>query len=140
MQLQLNPYVSFRDNAREAMEFYKSVFGGTLELHTFGEFHAAQDPSEENLIMHSVLKGDNGITFMASDTPKRMEFKPDSRISMSLSGGDDTLLSGYFEKLSAGGQVIMPLEKAQWGDKFGMVTDQYGITWMANVSGANATV
>ncbi len=136
MAVQLNPYLSFKDNAREAMEFYKSVFGGELDLRTFKDLHAAQDPSEENLIMHSVLEAPGGLTFMASDTPKRMEYKPGNTFNMSLSGDDEALLSGYFEKLSAGGTVTMPLEKAVWGDTFGMCVDKFGVQWLVNISGS----
>jgi len=134
MQSRLNPYLSFKDNARSAMEFYKTVFGGTLELHTFKEYHASEDPSEEDKIMHSMLEADNGITFMASDTPNSMPFQPGAAISMSLSGDNDDELSGYFEKLAEGGAVVMPLENAPWGDKFGMLTDKFGIQWMVNVT------
>ncbi len=130
---QLNPYISFKDNAKQAMEFYQTVFGGKVETHTFKEFHAAQDPSDEDLVMHSMLTADNGIVFMASDTPKHMEYKPGNNMSMSLSGTDDAELSGYFTKLSAGGTVTMPLEKAIWGDKFGMLVDKFGISWLVNI-------
>jgi PhnB protein len=68
MQSKLNPYINFKDSTREAMEFYHTVFGGKLAMSTFKEFHASQDPSEDNLIMHSQLDADNGITIMASDT------------------------------------------------------------------------
>src|SRR5690349_15155438 len=116
MQTRLNPYISFKDNTREAMEFYKTVFGGKLTMSTFKELHASQDPSEDNKIMHSVLEADNGITFMASDTPDRMEYKAGTNYSMSLSGDNEAELTGYFKKLAAGGTVTMPLEKAIWGD------------------------
>jgi PhnB protein len=130
----LNPYISFRDNAREAMEFYKSVFGGKLDINTFKDYHASQDPKEENKIMHAQLEAPNGITFMASDTPQGMEYKPGASISMSLTGDDTAELSGYFQKLSAGGRINMPLEKAPWGDTFGMLTDKFGVDWMVNIS------
>jgi PhnB protein len=138
VQSRLNPYLNFKDTAREAMEFYKSVFGGNLEMHTFKEYNASQDPSEDEKIMHSMLEADNGITFMAADTPNNMEFNPGTNYSMSLSGDDEAELAGYYEKLSAGGTVLLPLEKAPWGDKFGMVTDKYGIQWMVNVAGQQA--
>jgi PhnB protein len=133
MQTRLNPYLSFRDKTRDAMEFYRSVFGGKLDLGTFRDFHASQGPSEDEMIMHSVLEGGNGITFMASDTPERMEYKPGNNFSMSLSGDDEVELSDYFKKLAAGGTVTMPLAKAVWGDTFGMVTDKFGIVWLVNV-------
>jgi PhnB protein len=135
MQSKLHPYISFKDNTREAMEFYKSVFGGKLVMNTFKEFHAAEDPSEENLIMHAILESDNGISFMASDTPKRMPYQPGSNFSMSLSGENEAELRSYFQKLSSGGTVTMPLEKAMWGDTFGMLTDRFGVNWMVNING-----
>jgi PhnB protein len=130
----LNPYLSFRDNAREAMEFYRSVFGGTLDISTFKEFGASQGPGDDDKVMHSQLTADSGITFMAADTPAGMEHRPGTTMSMSLSGDDDAELSGYFEKLSEGGTVHQPLAVAPWGDKFGMLTDRFGIDWMVNIA------
>jgi len=138
MQSKLNPYLSFRDNAREAMEFYRTVFGGKLQSQTFKELHASQDPSEDNLVMHSQLEADNGITIMASDTPSRMEYRPGTNMSMSLSGDNEAELTGYFEKLSAGGTVTMPLQKAIWGDSFGMCTDRFGVQWLVNITSPKA--
>ncbi len=134
MQTALNPYLSFGNQTREAMTFYKTVFGGTLDINTFKEFQASGDPSEDNKVMHSMLKADNGITFMASDTPNSMKLSTESSISMSLSGDNDEELRGYFEKLSEDGAIVMPIEKAPWGDAFGMVTDKYKVTWMVNIA------
>jgi PhnB protein len=138
METKLNPYLSFKDNAREAMEFYKTVFGGKLAMSTFKEYNASQDPSEANKIMHAMLEADNGITFMASDTPDRMEYSAGTNYSMSLSGDNETELRAYFEKLSVGGNVTMPLEKAPWGDTFGAFTDKFGVSWLVNIAGQKA--
>ena len=138
MQTSLNPYLSFKDKTREAMEFYKTVFGGKLMMSTFKEFHASQTPDEDNLIMHSVLEADNGITFMASDTPVRMEYRVGTNFSMSLSGDNEAELRAYFEKLATNGNISMPLEKALWGDTFGMLTDQFGVFWIMNITGPKA--
>jgi PhnB protein len=135
MRAKLNPYLNFRDNTREAMEFYKSVFGGKLNMNTFKDYRASQDPSEDDKVMHSVLEAENGITFMAADTPNRMEYSPGTNFAMSLSGDDDGELRAYFEGLSAGGTVTMPLAKAPWGDTFGMLTDKFGVSWLVNISG-----
>jgi PhnB protein len=134
MQTKLNPYLSFKNNARAAMEFYKTVFGGKLQLSTFKEYHASQDPSEDDLIMHADLQAENGINFFASDTPNRMEYRPGTNITMSLTGDDEDELKALFHKLSAGGTVTMPLEKATWGDTFGMCTDKFGIGWLVNIA------
>jgi PhnB protein len=138
MASKLNPYLSFKDNTREAMDFYKSVFGGTLTTNTFKELGGAQDPSEDDLVMHSALEVSNGITIMASDTPARMEFSGHTGFSMSLSGegADEAELTGWFNKLAAGGTVTMPLNKAIWGDTFGMCVDRFGVNWLVNISGA----
>jgi len=139
VQARLDPYLNFKDSTREAMEFYKTVFGGKLTLSTFKEFHASQDPGEDDKIMHSVLEADNGITFMAADTPNSMEYKPGTNFNMSLSGDNDAELRGYFDKLSAAGTVTMPLNKAPWGDTFGMLVDRFGVPWMINISGQGAS-
>ena len=135
MQSKLNPYLSFKDSAREAMEFYKSVFGGKLTVNTFKDFGASQNPSEDNMVMHSVLECENGIAFMGADTPSSMQHRPGASISMALSGDNEAELSGYFEKLSVGGKPGVPLAKAPWGDTFGMFTDKFGIEWLVNILG-----
>jgi PhnB protein len=134
MQTKLNPYINFKNNTRDAMEFYKTVFGGKLTMSTFQEYHASEDPSEDNLIMHAQLEADNGIVFMAADTPKRMEYRPGTNFNMSLSGDNEAEGRGYYEKLAQGGTILQPLEKAPWGDTFGMLTDKYGITWLVNIA------
>jgi PhnB protein len=137
MASRLNPYISFRDNAREAMEFYRSVFGGDLALSTFGEFGQPDSPDADK-IMHGMLETDRGFTLMGADTPQGMEHSTGSAITISLSGDDADELRGYWQKLSGGGAVTMPLEKQVWGDEFGMCTDQFGIGWMVNIAGQQA--
>lgn len=138
MQTQLNPYLNFRDNTRQAMEFYHGIFGGKLDISTFAEYQASDDPAEADKIMHAMLTSDKGLVFMASDTPNGMEYTPGNNFSMSLSGSDENELRGFFDALSADGSITMPLEKAPWGDTFGMCTDKFGINWMVNISGQEA--
>jgi PhnB protein len=134
----LNPYLSFKDNAREAMEFYQSVFGGKLALSTFKEAHASQAPSDDNKIMHGQLEAENGITLMGADIPEFMGQSPGGAMSISLSGDNEAELKGYWNKLSTGGTTLQPLEKAPWGDTFGMLTDKFGVTWLVNIAGQQA--
>lgn len=138
MATHLHPYLNFRNTTRAAMEFYQSVFGGKLDIHTFKEYQATQDPKEENNVMHAMLVADNGISFMASDVPSHLEYKPGNTMSMSLSGENETELRGYWQKLSQGATVIMPLEPAPWGDTFGMLVDTFGTQWMVNILGKKA--
>lgn len=135
MPTNLNPYLGFRDNAKEAMTFYQSVFGGDLTTSTFGEYHASEDPAEQDKLMHAQLIAPNGLILMGADTPNSLELATGSNISISLSGEDEAELRGYFDKLLEGGQLGVPLEKAPWGDTFGMLTDKYGVSWLVNVTG-----
>ena len=134
MNVRLNPYLSFRDNAREAMTFYRSVLGGELTISTFGDFHASEDPAEQDKVMHSQLETPDGLVLMGADTPNGMEYRPQAGVSVSLSGDDEPRLRGIWERLSESGTVTMPFEKAPWGDTFGMCVDRFGTSWLVNAS------
>jgi PhnB protein len=132
MASRLNPYLNFDGNARQALEFYSSVFGGDLNLNTFADFGAQGSPDADR-IMHGQLETGAGYTIMAADVTSDMEYQPISGASVSLSGDDADALRGYWEKLSEGGTTTMPLEKQSWGDEFGMCVDKFGVPWMINV-------
>lgn len=134
MAVLLTPYLNFRENARDAMEFYHSVFGGTLDLNSYGESGVFDDPAEAEKIMHAMLTGENGVVLMGADVPASMEFGPNSNIS--LSGDDEAVLRGWWDKLSDGATVAEQLTKAPWGDTFGMLVDKFGVPWMVNIAGA----
>jgi PhnB protein len=136
MASRLNPYLNFDGNAREAMEYYRDVFGGELRLNTFGEFGTAGPGADK--IMHAQLETPSGFTLMASDTQPGMQRTTGDAITVSLSGDDGAELRGYWEKLAEGGQVTMPFEKQMWGDEFGMCTDRYGVPWMVDVVAAQS--
>jgi PhnB protein len=131
MASRLNPYLNFNGNARQAMEFYTSVFGGTLILNTFAEYGG--QGADANRIMHGMLETDAGYTIMGADVTSEMTYDRPAGFSVSLSGDDAEALRGYFEKLSEGGTVTMPLDKQVWGDEFGMCVDRFGISWLVNI-------
>ena len=133
----LNPYLTFAGNARQAMEFYKEVLGGELKINTYGEYGDSSAP-EANNIMHGQLETPSGFTLMGADTPPGVPHNPGNNVTVSLSGEDASELRGYWEKLSKGGQVSVPLEKQMWGDEFGACTDKFGIPWMVNIAGTKA--
>jgi PhnB protein len=134
MPSQLNPYLNFNGNARQAIEFYASVFGGTPNFSTFADLGATDSP-DANKIMHAVLHTDAGYAIMGADTPTGMEYQPMAGSAISISG-DDAALRGYFEQLASGGTVTMPMEKQAWGDEFGMCVDKFGIAWMVDIGPA----
>jgi len=133
----LNPYLNFDGNTCAAMEFYQSVFGGELNVMAFGDMgmteHEGQ-PLPADGVMHAQLTSDAGFTLMAADSPG--EHTPNGHIS--LSGDEDALLRGYWDKLSDGGHVDVPLEVAPWGDAFGQVKDRFGINWLVNIAGSGS--
>lgn len=136
MTVKLNSYLSFKDNAKEAIEFYKSIFGGEVYSDTFEKFASDAMPvteQDKQKIMHAYLKGDNGIELMLADTPAGMQYRDGARITLTLNRDDETVLRGYWDKLTEEGTVTVPLEKAPWGDTFGMLTDKFGVCWMVDI-------
>jgi PhnB protein len=131
----LNPYLNFDGNAREAMNFYRDVFDGKLTATTFAEGGMAENPYDAEKVMHAQLETDGGFTLMGSDKPTDMEWEKPGGFAISLSGDDEAELRGYWDRLAQGASVTMPLEKAPWGDSFGMLTDRFGVPWMVNISG-----
>ncbi|CAA9309989.1 MAG: PhnB protein; putative DNA binding 3-demethylubiquinone-9 3-methyltransferase domain protein [uncultured Friedmanniella sp.] len=129
----LTPYLSFRDSAREALQFYQQVFGGELTISTFGESGMTEGDAA-NLVMHGQLETPSGYTLMAADTPPGMELGSGSSITVCLSGDDVDDLRRYFAGLTEGGTITTPLEKQMWGDEYGACTDRFGVNWMTNIS------
>lgn len=137
MSASLTPYLNFAGNAREAVDFYASVFGGTPDVMTYAAFSPPDDPNADK-IMHSYLRGDSGVEVMCADLPPDQELAPGGQITCAISGDDEALLTGYWNQLSDGGMVTVALEKQMWGDTFGMCIDRFGIPWMVNITGTPA--
>ncbi len=140
MSVKLTSYINFKGNAKDALEFYQSTFGGTVESDTFGGFNetsggAMPVPEEDNdKIMHATLTGEY-VELMISDYPSSWKNVPsESNITLSLSGDNDTVLRSYWDALVSSGTITQPLEVAPWGDAFGSVTDKFGVSWMVNIS------
>lgn len=130
MPLSLNPYLTFRGNARDALEFYHSVLGGDLQIDDFSAFPDMAPVGDEHLVMHGQLTTDDGLVLMASDAPSTMPYAPPAGFSVSISGDDAERLSAVWSALAADGTVTMPYETPPWGGTFGMLTDRFGIDWM----------
>ena len=137
----LNPYLSFRDDAREAMEFYGSVLGGDLTMTTFGEYGVSEDHTERDKIMRARLESADGLVLMGADTPNAVELVTGTSISLALSGGheDEPELRSHWEKLTARGTVTLPLGRPPWGGLFGMCTDKFGVRWMVSIAASEQT-
>jgi PhnB protein len=131
--IQLVPYLYLDGTTADAMRFYQSVFGGELMMQTFEEAKASQVPEDRNRIMYANLRNDS-ISIMASDGHPMQQVKFGDNFHLSLHGTDEKQLTDTFNKLAEGGMIDLPLEKQFWGDKFGMLTDKFGVHWMVNIS------
>ena len=130
----INVYMGFKDNAREAMEFYKSIFGGELTLSTYKEGGMVDDPTKADLIMHAMLIIGPEMTLMGSDQGNDTAHDR-MQISLSCGSNDAEKVKEQWAKLSEGANITMPLSKAPWGDSFGQLVDKFGIGWMVNIVG-----
>lgn len=127
-----NAYLFFDGNCREAMNFYQKVFGGDLQIQTYGDVDKSCPEAKKNSVMHARLTGGD-ILLMASDDPGSNNLGT-GKIHLALGGSDETKLRSIFGALSEGGKVGKELEKQMWGDIYGDLVDQYGIYWMINIS------
>ncbi len=135
--LSINPYLNFQGNTEEAFNFYKSVFGGEfVMLQRFSDTpHGATIPeNERNKIMHVALPIGQNLILMGTDVLESMGQKaePGTNFSLAIGPSSEEEAEDIFKKLSAGGQVTMPLEKTFWNAYFGMLKDKFGIHWMVN--------
>jgi PhnB protein len=129
--LGVSPYIAYKGNCRQAIEFYKTALGAdVLFTQTVGE-SPMSDMGQSANIMHCTIKvGDS--TIMMCDDPRPEAAPGDGNISLAIGLDDPERASQLFRNLTDGGSVIMPLEKTYWAEAFGMVTDKFGVKWMVN--------
>ena len=133
MSVQATPYLTFNDNCREAMNYYKACFGGDLTLQTVAETPiAAQCPAGmQEHVMHSALSN-NDFVIMATDMVGHRGFVNGTDMAISLNFDKEDETRKCFEKLSTAGEVIDNLKESSWGSLFGVVKDKFGKVWMFN--------
>lgn len=132
MKPTLIPYLNFNGQTAEVMKFYQSVLGGELEMQTFAQFGVPIAEEKKDQVMHASLKNET-LSFMASDSGDHGDVTIGGNINMSIIGDDEEVLTKYFNGLSEGGKIEMPLEKQMWGDKYGAFTDKFGVKWIVNI-------
>jgi PhnB protein len=128
-------HINLRGDARAALEFYQSVFGGNLVAVTYADAHNVQNPDEADHIMWGEVVSDAGFHVMAYDVPTATEYHPGTiPYFVSVRGTDAEEITGYWDSLAAQGTVKAPLAPAGFSPLYGMVTDQFGITWVLDVA------
>lgn len=133
--LGITPYIAFKGDCKEAIEFYKSALSAeVLFVQTVGESPMSDMGPKDN-IMHCTIKA-GGSTIMLCDDPRPDGAAAGGNISLAIGVNETEMAKRVFDNLSVGGTVVMPLEKTYWAEAFGMVTDKFGVKWMVNCEAA----
>ncbi|WP_327045816.1 VOC family protein [Microbispora sp. NBC_01189] len=128
-------HLNFRGDARAALEFYQSVFGGHLVVVTYKDAGNVQDPAEADQVMWGQVVAGNGFHVMAYDVPSGLPWdRGENSFFLSLRGETTEEITAYWEKLSDGATIARPLEPAQWAPLYGMLTDRFGVVWVVDVA------
>jgi PhnB protein len=129
----LNPYLNFNGQCREALTFYRECLEGELELQKVAESPmATRMPSEKGpLILHGALVKNGAVLLMGSDMIGN-NLQPGNSVNLCLNCTSDQEINTLFDRLSAGGQVKVPLHQSFWGATYGEVRDKFGMNWMLN--------
>lgn len=134
MTIKTTTHLNFRGSARAALEFYQSVFGGTLAAVTYRDAHSVQEPAEAEQIMWGQVVADNGFRIMAYDVPSAQPWDAGTiPVFVSVRGTDAAEITAVWAKLSAGSAAIVPLAPAAWSPLYGMLKDRFGITWVLDI-------
>lgn len=133
MTIKTTTHLNFRGEARAALGFYQSVFGGEQMLISYADAHNVQNPSEADQIMWGQVAAENGFRIMAYDVPSATAYEAgEIPVFVSIRGEDAAEIAGYWEKLREGSTIIQPLEPAQWATLYGMLKDRFGVTWVVD--------
>ncbi|TXK40791.1 VOC family protein [Nonomuraea sp. C10] len=128
-------HLNFRGDARPALEFYRSVFGGELTAVTYEDAGNVRNPAEADQVMWGQVIAGDGFHVMAYDVPAGMPWdRGENSFFVSLRGETAEEVTTYWEKLSAGATVARPLAPAEWAPLYGMLTDRFGVVWVLDVA------
>lgn len=134
MTIKTAAHLNFRGDARAALGFYQSVFGGDQIVVTYADAHAVTDPAEANQIMWGQVASRDGFLVMAYDVPSSKSWNAgEIAFFVSVRGDDGEALKGYWEKLSEGGTIVQPIGPAGFSPLYGMVKDAFGVTWVLDL-------
>lgn len=134
MAVTTTTHLNFRGDARAALEFYRSVFGGDFAAVTYKDAGNIQEESEADQVMWGQVRADNGFHVMAYDVPSRMAFdRGENPFFVSVRGETVDEVTGYWDKLRDGATIVIPMGPAGWAPAYGMLRDRYGVVWVVDV-------
>jgi PhnB protein len=127
-------HLNFRGDAREALTFYQSVFGGDQMVITYKDAHADKNPAEAEQVIWGQVAAKNGFHVMAFDVPSTVSWEPGViPVFVSVRGSDAGEITGYWKKLSEVSTIVKPLGPSGFSPLYGMVKDRFGVTWVLDV-------
>ncbi|MFC3491850.1 VOC family protein [Glycomyces rhizosphaerae] len=136
MTVNVTPHLNFRGDARTALEFYQSVFGGDLVVTTYADMGNAADPAEADLVVWGQVAAANGFRVMAYDVPaSRPWSQGDDPFFVSVRGDDVEEMDAAWKRLAEGAFIVQPFGSAPWAERYGMLKDRFGVTWVLDVLG-----
>ena len=134
MTVTTTPHLNFRGDARAALEFYHSDFGGQLAAVSYADAHAVTEPAEASQIMWGQVESPDGFRVMAYDVPSHTEYAPGViPLFVSIRSTDAAEIERYWGAFAAASTVVVPLAPAAWAPLYGMATDPFGVTWVFDV-------
>ncbi|MET2010640.1 VOC family protein [Microbacterium chocolatum] len=151
MTVQITTHLNFRGDARQALEFYQSVFGGHLVINTYADFGMPAEIPGSDAVVFGLVEGENGFRLMGYDIPGRSEGGivgggsthrennttiTDQGVFVSIGADSLSELQGYWDSLAVGANVVEPLAASAWSPGFGMLTDRFSVTWSMSVTPA----
>jgi PhnB protein len=130
---QLNPYLSFNGNCREAMSFYETCLDGELTVQSVSESPMADNlpQSLRDNVLHSSITKDGVLLIMASDM-NREKLVEGNTVKICINCDSEEQINSFFRKFSEGAKIIEALQVMFWGDTFGSLIDKFGKTWIFN--------
>jgi PhnB protein len=131
-------HLNFRGDARAALTFYQSVFGGDLIIVTYKDAGNVQDPAEADQVTWGQMSAVSGFSVMAYDVPSAMPWHQGENaffVSVRGQAADTAEITGYWERLSDGATIVQPFGPAQWAPLYGMLKDRFGVVWVLDVVG-----
>lgn len=134
MTVTTTTHLNFRGEARAALDFYQSVFGGEVAALSYADAHNVTEPSEADQLMWGQVVSENGFRVMAYDVPGHTEYDPGTiPVFVSVRSADAEEISRLWEGLAVGATIVAPLAAAQWAPLYGMLRDRFGVTWVLDV-------
>ena len=139
MSITTTTHLNFRGDARAALEYYRSVFGGRLDAFSYADAHAVTDPAEADQLSFGQVVSEAGFHVMAYDVPSRTPYEPGTiPVFVSVRGADTDEITRYWEALAEESEIVAPLAPASWAPLYGMLRDRFGVTWVLDVEAVRA--